>query len=243
MEAARSGGTMPDTSSPGGPFGGPGPDETDEQTRAMNHVERGEAGPPNTAWSAPDSGWEAPRAAGPGWGPPPPDAGWSPLPGGGWSPPAPPEATWISPPPEAASPYSNADAGRRGELTPPAPFRARRRQRPAARHRRIPWCGDQSRLLAVARLHGGADAAGRPAPGRVTPAARPLATAAAPGRATPAACPSASAGLGLGRLIVWLRLRATSDVTSIASAVDPALVDINVTLGYQYGQAAPPASS
>jgi hypothetical protein len=31
---------------------------------------------------------------------------------------------------------------------------------------------------------------------------------------------------------------APSDVTSIVSVVDPALVDINVTLGYQSGQAA-----
>jgi hypothetical protein len=92
---------MSDPSTPGGPLEGPDPDERET---LVNHPDRAGTSPPNTAWSAPDGGWEQPGPANVGWAPPSPQAGWTRLPDSGWSPPARQEATWIAPlPPDAGS--------------------------------------------------------------------------------------------------------------------------------------------
>lgn len=92
---------MSDPSTPGGPLEGLGPDEAGT---AKINVGRTEASPPNTPWSAPQGGWETPGAPTVGWGAPPPYAGWTRLPNGSWSPPPSPAATLVYPPPPPSSP-------------------------------------------------------------------------------------------------------------------------------------------
>ena len=98
---------MSDQSPPDGPFGSSGPDEAGTAETAFGHAE---ASPPNAAWSAPLDGssapqdWETPTPGAVGWGPPPPQAGWTQLPDGGWSPPPQMQATLISPAATESSP-------------------------------------------------------------------------------------------------------------------------------------------
>jgi len=264
---------MSDPSSPGGPFGGPGPDEAGT---AKIEFDRAAASPPNTPWSAPDTGWETPSPQVVGWGPPPPQAGWTALPGGGWSPPAQAEATWIAPPSpqEAESPPLPPAAGSQ----PPYPSQTvgpRRRRRFA-------------RIAASALLVGGAVFLGvalshdfTQSHTATTSQTQPAAGSGASGSSGSAlgnGAGSGSSGSGSSGGSVFGGSNsgssgsgsdgsggsifggsgsgssgsgsdgssstgspgagAPSNVTSIAAAVDPALVDINVTLGYQSAQAA-----
>ncbi len=113
-------------------------------------------------------------------------------------------------------------------LSPATPIFATRGQLVAGRHRGVPRRGDQPGLLAVttpARLLR-ASAAGSGATRLRQSALRR--SAAAPARRTG----SGSSGSG-----------SSTDVSSIASTVDPALVDINVTLGYQSASRRPPRAS
>ena len=236
---------MPDTSSPGGPFGGPSPDETKAmETRAMNPLERAEAGPPNTAWSAPEGGWESPRAAGPGWGPPPPEAGWTALPGGGWAPPRPPEATWVSPPPREATSQHPTPTWEGASTAP-------RRHRFA----RVAVSG----LLLAGAVFLGVGISHDFWQSHVSTAAQtqPIAGSGSTGSGSSQFGNNGDSGSGSSGSLPFgiggsgsdgssgsgsSGSAATGD-TSIASAVDPALVDINVTLGYQGNQSGQAAAT
>jgi S1-C subfamily serine protease len=155
---------MPDPSSPGGPMGAPGPDEA----RAANdQLDRAGVSPPNTAWSTPEAGWDAPR------------------PQAGWGPPPPPGTRWQSGPSWEGS---------------------------ARRPHRFSRVAASMLLVATAAFVGVA----------ISHDFRQLNAA-----TTSQTQPVGGSVSG-----------APSDVTSIVSVVDPALVDINVTLGYQSGQAA-----
>jgi S1-C subfamily serine protease len=246
---------MSDQSPPDGPFGSPSPDEAGTAETAFGHAE---ASPPNAAWSAPQAGWETPTPGTVGWGPPPPQTGWTPLPDGGWSPPPRLQATLISP----AAPGTT-------ESSPPAtnagspPFTASRQGDPRHRHR-------FARGALVALLVGGAGFLGvalshdfwqsrtattsqtQPAGGSGSTGSGGSAFGNAGGSGSSGSGGSASgnasgssngspfgdgSGAGSGGSSSSAS-GAPSDMTSIASTVDPALVDINVTLGYQSGQAA-----
>ncbi len=226
---------MSDPSSPGGPFGGPGPDEAGT---AKIEFDRAAASPPNTPWSAPDTGWETPSPQVVGWGPPPPQAGWTALPGGGWSPPAQAEATWIAPPSpqEAESPPLPPAAGSQ----PPYPSQTvgPRRRRRFARIAASALLVGGAVFLGVALSHDFTQshtattsqtqpAAGSGASGSSGSALGNGAGSGSSGSGSDGSSSTGSPGAG-----------APSNVTSIAAAVDPALVDINVTLGYQSAQAA-----
>ncbi len=241
---------MSDPASPGGPFGSPGPDETTEmETRAMRAGDRAQASPPNTPWSAPDGGWEPPSARDVGWGRPSAEAGWTALPDGGWSPPAPPQATWIAPPPPEAAVSSPPppDAGSR----PPFPSRGGA-PLPRRRHRfvRVAVGG----LLLAAAVFLGVAIGHDFWQSHVSTASQPQPVAGSGSSGFPFGNQGGSGSSGSGGFPFGNNggsasggstsssgsraPGAPSDVASIASGVDPALVDINVTLGYQSAQAA-----
>ena len=256
---------MSDQSPPDGPFGSSGPDEAGTAETAFGHAE---ASPPNAAWSAPLDGssapqdWETPTPGAVGWGPPPPQAGWTPLPDGGWYPPPRPQATLISP----AAPGAT-------EMSPPATnagspaSHASRQGAPRHRHR-------FAHVAMVALLVGGAGFMGvaishdfwrshtattsqtQPAggSGSTSPGGSAFGNGGGSGAAGGSVGSGGSAGGNAGGSSNGSPFGdgsstgsggssssasgAPSNMTSIAAAVDPALVDINVTLGYQSGQAA-----
>ena len=201
---------MSDPSSPGGPFEGPGPDETRAmETRAMNPVGRAEASPPNTAWSAPYGGWDPP----------------GPADGGGY-PPSPPG-------PISQPPYPSWGGA-------PVPPRRHRFARVAV----------SGLLLATAvffgvaishdfwQSHVSTASQTQPIAGSgASSAGSAFGNSGGSGSAGSGELPFGFGG-GSGSSSGSTGSGSSSDVTSIASAVDPALVDINVTLGYQSGQAA-----
>ncbi len=160
---------MTDTSSPGGPFGAPSPRRKPWNARDDRTRRRRRASPPNTAWSAPDGGWESPRAAR-SWAGVRlrREAGWTRAARRRLESPAPARGDLGLRRPRrrggsavSADPAGAGSAAFRSRSASPAPLRAGRRQRAAARRRGVPRRRHQSRLLAVARLHGGADAARR----------------------------------------------------------------------------------
>ena len=248
---------MSDPSPPGGPFRSPDPDEPRDheadtgQARADSaDPDREAASPPNTAWSAPQGGWEPPSApgsgwgpppqAGLGWGPPPPQAGWSQLPEGGWSPPPPPQPTWIAPPPPQATwgapppPQATWGASRAGaQRRPSLPGASRRRHR-------FSRIAVSLLLVATAAFLGVAISqdfwqsnAGTASPGQSRRGLR--------GDRLRQSALRRWQRLGFGGLvvrlgIVGLRVVDRRDLDRLDRR--PALVDINVTLGYQSGQAA-----
>ncbi len=234
---------MSDPSSPGGPFEGPGPDEAGT---AKIDFDRAGASPPNTAWSAPEAGWETPGRRVVGWGPPPSQAGWTPLPDGGWSPPPRAEATWMAPPPPEAARVSPPPPDQ-GSQPDPSWSRAPRRRHRLARVAVSGLLVATAAFLGVAISHdfwqshvstasqtqpaagsgsGSASVGNAGGSGSTGTGGLPFGNTGGSG-AGGSSSGSGSAGSG-----------ASPDVTSIASAVDPALVDINVTLGYQSGRAA-----
>ena len=233
---------MPDTSSPGGPFGDPGPDEAGT---ARINADRAGASAPNTAWSAPDGGWETAEPRAVGWGTPPPQAGWTQLPDGGWSPPPRPEATWIAPPPSqgsTASPQVDAEW---------QPRPASERSVPRSRHR-LAKVAVGGLLVATAAFLGVAISNNFwQSHVSTTSQTQPAAGSTSNGSGgTSGGTVGGSGSTGSGSLPFGLgdgsgsssssgsSGSGSSDVSSVASAVDPALVDINVTLGYQSGRAA-----
>ncbi len=202
---------MSDPTSPGGLFEGPNPDETRAmETRAMKPVDRPEAGPPNTAWSAPYGGWDPPRPADGG--------GYPPSPSG----------------PISQPPYPSWEGA-------PLPPRRHRFARVAV-----------SGLLLATAVFFGVAISHDFWQSHVSTASQtqPIAGSGASGSAGSAFGNSGGSGsAGSGQLPFGFGggsgsssgstgSGSSSDVSSIASAVGPALVDINVTLGYQSGQAA-----
>ena len=203
---------MSDPSSPGGSFEGPVPDDTET---AKIDGGRPEAGPPNTPWSTPGQGWEQSGPAPVGWESPAVQAGWTPLPDGSWTPPPRPEATGIVPPPPAGG-WQPPNQSPRG-----APRRRQRFVRVVASALLL----GGAVLLSVAithqfwPTHNATTSQTRPAGGSGSGSAGgfPLGNGDSSGSGG-----SSSSASGAPR-----------NVSLIASAVDPALVDVNLTLGDQ----------
>ena len=253
---------MSDQSPPDGPFGSPSPDEARPAETDFGHAE---ASSPNAAWRAPQAGWSAPQASWEtptprtvGWGPPPPQAGWTPLPDGGWSPPPRPQATLIS----AAAPGTTESSPPATNLGSP-PSHASWQGDPRHRHR-------FAHVAMVALLVGGAGFLGvaishdfwqsrtattsqtQPAGGSGSTGSGGSAFGNAGGSGPSGSGGSASGNAGGSSSGLPFgngdssgsggssssASGAPSDMTSIASTVDPALVDINISLGYQSSQAA-----
>ena len=206
---------MSDPSSPGGPAGPPAPDETRVLDDQLGHAG---ATPSDPAGSAAPAGWDplppqtdrSPSLQAPtGWGPPP-------RPQPSWGPPPRPQATWGPPPPTGWGSPPQPSWG-----PPPATGSG---WQPSPPWQGSPWRGSPPRRRRFARVAAGA-----------------LLLAAA-------ALVSVAVGQGFWRVAAArtsqtqsagsTRSLAAGEVASIASGVDPALVDIEVTLGYQSGQAA-----
>ena len=230
---------MSDPSSSGGSYEVPDPDQV-----RTTRIDLGgaEVGPANTPWSAPQGGWQQQVPPAADWGSLPSDAGRSAAPDDGWVAPPQPEANWdctascaggVEPSPPCGSGWLQSAAALR-QATSPAPPGAARRSWLAPRHRDVCQRRHQPRLLAVARLNDVPDAnrrwLGLEWLGHRQHRRLRLEQL---GRL----CLRQRRQLGLRRF-VELRFGAPGNVDSIASAVDPALVDINVTLGYQSAQAA-----
>ena len=223
---------MSDPSSPGGPHEDSTPDEAGA---AKIDFGRPQASPPNTPWSAPRGGWE--QTTGPlpvGWGVPSPEAGWTPLPDGGWSPPPRQEATWSAPPPPdagAAPPHPSPDG---------APRRRHRFARIAV----------SALLLGVAVLLGAVIAHQFwPTPKATISQTQPggsfgsggsngfpFGNGGGSGSGSSGSFPFGGGGGASSGGSSSSASGAPKDVNSIAAKVDPALVDINVTLGGQAAQ-------
>ena len=162
---------------------------------------------------APNAPWSAPRSA---WEPSPPQTGWTRLPGEGWSPAPRSEATGSAPPPP--------DAGSqppRASLTG-SPRRRQRFARVAA----------NVLLLATGMLLG--VAIGYAFWASHPPTATQAQPAGGSGPGSSGGFPFGYSGSGGSS---GSAAGAPSDVSAIASRVDPALVDINLTLGYGFDQA------
>jgi S1-C subfamily serine protease len=224
---------MTDPEAPGGPLGGSSPDDA----RAADH-EAERIGPPNTAWSLPDAAWRAPdpardardrpdapspggdahdssagrdqRGAADDWRPSgAPATGWgTPAAGGGWTPA--PGGGWTPPAGRVSQP---------ARTQPPTPRPRRRLGRVLIAAALVA----SAVFLGVAISHdfwqSGDSTAAKTLPGSGSGA-----TALPFGNGSNGSSSSSSAG--------------SSGATSIAAAVDPALVDINVELGYEQSQAA-----
>ncbi|MGZ4200205.1 MAG: S1C family serine protease [Thermoleophilia bacterium] len=228
---------MSEPSSPGGPFGSPGPDEAGT---AKIGFDRAGAMPPNTAWSAPDDGWETAAPQPLGWGAPPPQAGWIQLADGGWSPPPRPDATLIAPPPlqaTTASPQADAEWQPRPASQPHGP---------RSRHR-LTKVAVGGLLVATAAFLGVAISNNFwQSHVSTTSQTQPPAGSSSTGSGSANVGGSGSLPFGLGDGSGSTGSSSGSgssgsgstDVSSIAAAVDPALVDITTTLGYQSGRAA-----
>ena len=245
---------MTDSSTPGGPFGAPG---TDETGAFDGRTDGAQANPPNTPWSAPDGGWDQPGPQVVGWGLPSPQSGWTPLPDGGWSPPPRPEATWISPPPRQAT-WNSPPPPQAPWISPPPPPATAPSPQPSRgagphRRHRLARVVASGLLLVTALFVGvaishdfwqthtaattqspslggsGSSGAGSLPSGGSGASGRGLLPSGNGGGSGSGGSSSGSGASGAG---------APSNVTSIAAKVDPALVDINVTLGYQSSQAA-----
>jgi S1-C subfamily serine protease len=208
---------MSDPTSPGEPFGSLNPDDTNvaahEAGPAGPSNEAGPAGAPNTAWSLPDDVWRPSGALGTDWGAPAPGTGWgAPPAGGGWTPA--PGGGWTPPP---------------GRVSHPAGP-----QRPAPRRRhRFARVAVSALLVATAAFLGVAIShdfwQSHDSTAAQTQPIGGLGSGSLPLGGSDGTSGSSSDSTGSS---------GSSGVTPVAAAVDPALVDINVTLGYQYGQAA-----
>ena len=195
-------------SDPSSPGGPPGPPVPDQERVLDDQLGHAGTTPPDPAGSAAPAGWD----------PFPPQTNRSPPPWAqtGWGPP-PPQANWVPPPPQASW-------GQPPQATWGPPPIADTRGQPVPPWQGSPWRGSPPRRRRFARVAVGA-----------------LLLAAA-------ALVSVVIGQGLWRVAAArmpqtqsagsTRSLAAGDVASIASRVDPALVDIEVTLGYQSGQAA-----
>ena len=213
---------MSDPSSPGEPHESSTPDEARTAKIDFGHPQ---ASPPNTPWSAPREQTTDPLPV--GWGVPSPEAGWTPLPGGGWSPPPRQEATWSAPPPPDA------------ESAPPHPS-----PNGAPRRHRFARIAVSALLLGAAVLLGAVIAHQFwPTPNATVSQTRPggnsgsgssngfpFGIGGGSGSGSSGSFPFGGGGVSSGGSTSSAS-GAPKDVNSIASKVDPALVDINVTLG------------
>jgi S1-C subfamily serine protease len=219
---------MSDPASPDGSAKGAGPNQRvtpDEQP------DFAAARPPDPAWNAPDPAWN------------PPDPAWN-APNTAWSPPA---AGWEQPDPRyvGSYPLGAPDAG-------PYPPSLPTGSVPQGPYGRLPRPRRRFSRLAVAILlvaaaafvgvaidHGfwqtTASTASQTQP---TGGSGSTGSGGAQFGTGNDGAPFATGGSGSGSSSSSSASGAPADVTSIASTVNPALVDINVTLGYQGGQAA-----
>ena len=214
---------MSDPSMPGGPLASPNPDE--DKTARIDLGPK-EAGAPNTPWSTPESGRQE-DASMVGGDAPPAGAGWTQLPDGRWRPPWRPQDTWVAspPPPNAASqrPYASG---------PGAP----RRRHPLVRIAAVALLIAAGVFLGVAISHDfwqshGTTVAQRPPAGSGSGGSGVLPFGGNGGSGSGGSGGSAlgnggSSGSGGSNSSA---AGGPSDVSSIASKVDPALVDVNMT--------------
>ena len=211
---------MSDPSMPGGPLG-PNPDE--DKTARIDLGPR-EAGAPNTPWSTPESGWQK-DASTVGWGAPPPGADWIQLPDGRWRPAPRPQDTWIAPPPPP-----NAASQRSYASGPGAP----RRRHPLVRIAAVALLIAAGVFLGVAISHDfwqshGTTVAQQPPAGSGSTGSGVLPFGGNGGSGSGGSGGSAFGNGGGSGGSSSSAAGGPSDVSSIASKVDPALVDINLT--------------
>jgi S1-C subfamily serine protease len=237
---------MTDPEAPGGPLGGSSPDDV----HATDH-EAERIGPPNTAWSLPDAAWRAPdRAPDAAWHTPDrapdepdrndahppaaaagePSAGWDQRSApDDWRPSGAPATGWGTP--AAGGGWTRAPGGGwtppSGRVSQPA-----RTQPPTQPRRRLGGVLVGALLVAAAVFLGVGIShdfwqSGDSTSAKSLPGSGSGATALPFGDGSNGSSNSNSAGAS-----------GSSGATSIAAAVDPALVDINVDLGYEESQAA-----
>ncbi len=234
---------MSDPASPDGSAKDAGPDQSvtpDEQAGlAAARSPDPTWSPPNPVWGPTDPAW---NPANPAWNPANP--AWNP-PNTAWSPPA---TGWEQPDPPYAGSYSvgAADAG----LYPPSPPTASIPQGPHGRsprsRRRFSRLAVALLLVAAAAFVGVAiDHGFWQTTASTTSQTQPAAGSGSSGSGSALFGPggsgsnsSSSSGSSSSGSSSSSASGAPTDVTSIASTVNPALVDINVTLGYEGGQAA-----
>jgi S1-C subfamily serine protease len=259
---------MSDPSSPGGPYDRLDPDEARTTRIDFGQMPAGAPNTPWSApqgdWGSPtpeartpggESAAPTPRAV--GWGAPSPEAGWTPLPGGGWRPPQGSDATFIAPPRQRADQPLPPDDGAGVPYYHPASDTPRRKHR-LARVGATALLVVAGTFLGVAishdfwQSHATTTAQAQPAGGSGSSAT---------GGATIGNGSSGSSGSSIGDGSgsgsspfgngdgssstgsssggsSSSATGAPSNQSAIAAAVGPALIDINVTLGYQSGQAA-----
>ena len=254
---------MSDPSSPGRPY-----DRLDPDEAHTTRIDLGQtpAGAPNTPWSAPQGDWGSPtpgprtpgdqaQASMPravGWGAPSSEAGWTPLPGGGWRPPHGSDATFIGPPRQDFDPPLPPDEGVAAPYHPAAG--APRRKHRLARVGATALLVVAGTFLGVAISHGfwqshpTTTAQAQPAGGSASSATggSTVGGSGSSGSSVGSGSGGFPFGNGDGSSSTGSSsggssssaTGAPSNMSALAAAVDPALVDINVTLGYQSGQAA-----
>ena len=205
---------MSDPASPDGSAKGAGPDQ---RVTPDERPDFAAARPPEPAWNPPNTAWSPPAA--------------------GWEQPGPPYAgSYFQDAPDAGPYPPNPPPGR----TPQGPY-----GRPPRPRRRFSRLAVATLLVAAAAFVGVAISHGFwQATASTASQTRPAAGSGQTGSggtqfgAGNGGSPFGSGGSGSGSSSSSSASGAPTDVTSIASTVDPALVDINVTLGYEGGQAA-----
>ena len=209
---------------------------------------------------APTPGGRAavPTSGAVGWGAPSPEAGWTPLPGGGWRPPQGSDATFIAPPRQGFDPPRPPDDGVAAPYYPEGG--APRRKHRLARVGATALLVVAGTFLGVAishdfwQSHPTTTAQAQPAGGSGSSSTGGSTigngssglSGSSFGNGSGSGSGSSPFGSGDGSSSGGSSsggssssaTGAPSNQSAIAAAVDPALVDINVTLGYQSGQAA-----
>ena len=241
---------MSDPTSPGEPFETRRPDEAPDDDRA----ERPEPRSPNTAWSLPPGQWsrpdpgpQQPDQPGQGWDQPAqPGQDWRypTQPGQTWEYPTQPTAAWQQPEQPTARWQAPGAPGGGWYPPPPGGWASPQTSQPQPTD---PWATPPRRRHLFARVAVGAllvAAAAflgvaishdfwRAQAATPTQSQAPAGSGASGANGLPfgggsSGSPGSSSGTQGG----------STSVTAIAAKVDPALVDINVTLGYQSGRAA-----
>ena len=218
---------MSDPASPDGTAKGAGPDQ---RVTPNEQPDRAPASPPDADWSPPDTAWNPPNTA---WSPP--NTAWSP-PAAGWEQPAPPLAGFYQQgapgaAPNPPGPPTVAPQGPRGR--PPRP--GRRFSRLAV----VTLLVAAAVFLGIAISHGFWQTTASTT-SQTQPAAGSGSTGSggAPFGSGGDGAPFGNGGSSSSNSSSSSATGAPTNVTSIASTVNPAVVDINVTLGYEGGQAA-----
>ncbi len=222
---------MTDPEAPGGPLGGSSPDDAHGADHEAERV-----GPPNTAWSLPDGAWrdpdparDRPDAASPAADRHDPPAGWDQRSAAGdWRPSGSPATGWGTP--AAGGGWTPAPGG---GWTPPVrvsqPVRTQPPTAPPRRH--------VGRVLIAALLVGSAVFLGVAISHDFWQSGDSTAAKTLPGGSGATALPFGNGSNGSSSSNA-AGSSGSGGATSIAASVDPALVDINVDLGYEQGQAA-----